>query len=147
MDVDRPLPSGSPVEVKIRVDASRGIVASAYIPLLDLTVEDVLRDKYRPAVDVLEVEVDLTAELERAREVGNTRPEDVQRLESDARDVEQQIAAARAGDRVGLGGQVGSGLGHGWLLGGIGPGLRSRRVVDRTPVCGRRGYPVATVHR
>jgi molecular chaperone DnaK len=97
--VDRPLRAGTPVDVKIRIDASRGIVASAYIPLLDMTIENILQDKYTPSIDVGSVEVDLAAELERAREVGAVRPDDVQRVEEEAREIENEIAAARAGDR------------------------------------------------
>jgi molecular chaperone DnaK len=86
------------VDVKVRVDASRGIVASAYIALLDLTIEDVLEDKYVPSIEIADVESDLTAELTRAPEVGSARPADVAQIERDAGDVEREIAAARAGD-------------------------------------------------
>ena len=99
MQVNRPLPAGSPVEVKLRVDTSRGVVATAYIPLLDLTIENVLKDTYRPSVDVATVQHDLNTELARAREVGEARPEDVRRMEQDAVAIERELAAARAGDR------------------------------------------------
>lgn len=97
--VDRPLPAGSPVEVKLRVDTSRGISVSAYIPLLDLTIEDVIQDKYRPTVEVAAVAQDLAAEVERAHTVGASRPDDVRRITEEAEEVERDLAAARAGDR------------------------------------------------
>jgi molecular chaperone DnaK len=98
-DLNRALPAGTPVEVKVRVDASRGIVASAYVPLLDITIEDVLQDKYRPSVELDAVEGDLAAEIARARDVGASRPDDVTRIEREAQEVERELAAARVGDR------------------------------------------------
>lgn len=97
--VDRPLPAGSPVDVKLRVDTSRGVVATAYIPLLDLTIENVLQDTYRPSVNVATVQQDLKIELARAREVGAARPDDVAKIEEDAVAIEHELVAARAGDR------------------------------------------------
>jgi molecular chaperone DnaK len=98
-EVDRALPVGTPVDVKLRVDASRGIIASAYIPLIDLTIENVLQDKYRPSVDLDRVAEELAAELDRAREVGAGRSQDVGQIESEAQKVEREVAAARSGDR------------------------------------------------
>ena len=60
-EVQRAIPTGTPVEIKLRVDTSRGVVAAAYVPLLDLTVENVLSDKYRPEVDPELVREDLSA--------------------------------------------------------------------------------------
>jgi molecular chaperone DnaK len=96
--VDRPLRAGTPVEVKLRVDTSRGILATAYIPLLDLTVEDVLQDKYRPAIEPELVAADLETELQRAQEVGESRPDELGKIHAAARAVERDLASAQAGD-------------------------------------------------
>lgn len=98
-EINRPLPAGTPVDVKLRIDASRNVAVSAYIPLIDVTIENVIQDKFRPSVDVGTVVAELATELGRAREVGSTRPEDVRRLESEGAIVEREIAAARDGDR------------------------------------------------
>jgi molecular chaperone DnaK len=94
--VSRALPESTPIDVKIRVDASRGIVASAYVPLLDLTIEDVLRDKYLPDVDAQSLLEDLDRELERASEVAAGRTEVLQSLQQEGADLREEIEAARS---------------------------------------------------
>lgn len=92
--VNRPLPEGTPVDVKVRVDASRGIVATAYIPLHDLTVEDVLRDKYLPTVNAESLLEDLDRELARATEVAASRTDALAQLQADAAGLREEIEAA-----------------------------------------------------
>src|SRR5437764_1041268 len=53
----------------------------------------------RPSVDLGRVADELAAELNRAREVGEGRPEDIHQIEGEAQKIEREIAAARAGDR------------------------------------------------
>lgn len=96
--IDRPLRAGTPVEVKLKVDTSRGVMATAYIPLLDLTVENVLQDKYRPGIEPELISADLESELRRAQEIGESRPDDLGRIHSSARTVERELATAQAGD-------------------------------------------------
>ena len=97
--IAEPLPAGTPVEVKLRVDTSRGVIASAYIALIDTIVENLLQDAYRPTVDLVDVKEDLDVELRRARDVGSGRAEDVQRIEQAGHDIERDIEAATTGDR------------------------------------------------
>lgn len=97
--VGRSLPVGTPVDVKISIDKSKTIVASAYISLADLTIEDVLQDKYRPEIDLETVSADLEQGLDRARELAEGHESDLAQLEKDASEVEQNIQAARGGDR------------------------------------------------
>lgn len=94
--VNRPLPEGTRIEVKVRVDASRGIVASAYVPLLDLTIEDVLRDKYLPTVDANDLLADLDRELERAEEVAAGRDEDLEAIRTQADELRLELEEAKA---------------------------------------------------
>jgi molecular chaperone DnaK len=96
--LNRPLPAGTPVEVKLRVDASRGVVASAFVPVLDITIEDVLQDTYRPGVDLTSVAEELSQELVRAHEVGLDRTDDILRIEQGARGIERDLQAAGGGD-------------------------------------------------
>ena len=97
--VHQPLAAGTPVDVKLRVDASRGIVVSVYISLIDLSIENVIQEKYRPSVELGALEQTLAAELERAKQVGEDRPDDLDAIENDARAVEREIQVASAGDR------------------------------------------------
>ncbi len=97
--VGRALPAGTPVDVKVAVDKSRTIVASAYIALADLTIEDVLQEKYRPEIDISSVRSDLQQELDRARELADGHDEDLLALEREASRVEHHIEAASGGDR------------------------------------------------
>lgn len=98
MSVSRAVPAGTPIEVKIRVDISRGIVATAYVPLLDLSVEEVLQDKYLPTVDPEHLDQDLSRELERAAEVAGGRSSELAEIQRDAARLRTEIQQARAGD-------------------------------------------------
>lgn len=94
--VGRAIPDGTRVDVKVRVDASRGIVASAFVPLLDLTVEDVLRDKYLPPVDADSLLEDLEREVSRASEVAASRTDALESLQAEAEHLRSEIQEARA---------------------------------------------------
>ena len=95
-----PLPAGTPIEVKIRVDQSRGIVASAFIPLIDLSQEDVLMDKYVPEVDAKTVENSLAETLELARSVAAGRDDDLARIEADGSEISRDLETTDAVDRA-----------------------------------------------
>ena len=92
--VQHVLPMGTPVEVKLRVDSSRGIVARAYIPLIDLTIEDVLEDNYLPTLDPGALESDLDDTLSRAHEVAVDREEPLAQIQGEAREIQRDLASA-----------------------------------------------------
>jgi hypothetical protein len=96
--VESVLPLGTPVEVKVRVDSSRNIVARAYIPLIDLTIEDVLEENYLPTVDPAELEADLDSALVRAHEVGSDGSPSLEQIKGEAREIQRDLASAEAGD-------------------------------------------------
>jgi len=96
--VTRAVPAGTPIEVKIRVDTSRGIVATAYVPLLDAAFEEVLQDKYLPSVDPQQLDDDLNHELRRATEVAGSRTSELAEIQHDAAVLRAEIQQARAGD-------------------------------------------------
>lgn len=98
MSVSRAVPAGTPIEVKVRVDTSRGIVGTAYVPLLDLSIEGVLQDKYLPTVDPEHLDQDLSRELERAAEVAGSRTSELAEIQRDAARLRAEIGQARAGD-------------------------------------------------
>ena len=92
--VQHVLPMGTPVEVKLRVDSSRGIVARAYIPLIDLTIENVLEDNYLPEIDPEALETDLDSTLSRAHDVAVDREEPLTRIQGEAREIQRDLASA-----------------------------------------------------
>jgi molecular chaperone DnaK (HSP70) len=93
-EVKSALPIGTPVDVKLRVDSSRGIVARAYIPLLDLTIENVLEEHYLPTPDPVELETSLDSTLSQAHEVAADRDESLEEIKGEAREIQRDLAAA-----------------------------------------------------
>jgi molecular chaperone DnaK len=96
--VTRSVPAGTPIELKMRVDTSRGIVATAYLPLLDVSFEEVLQDKYLPTVDPEYLDADLSRELQRAAEIAGSRTSELAEIQHDGTKLRAEIQQARAGD-------------------------------------------------
>lgn len=99
-DIDDELPAGTPIEIKLRVDESRGVVAQAYIPLVDFRKENVLTDKYVPEVDVALVEGQLAEAVDRARQVAGDRTASLERIEQTAAEIETDLTAEESVDRA-----------------------------------------------
>lgn len=87
------LPLGTPVDVKLRVDSSRNLLARAYIPLIDLTIENVLQENYLPTLDPEELEADVDLALARAHDVAVDRADSLQQIQGEAREIQRDLAA------------------------------------------------------
>src|SRR5262249_48383677 len=87
-----------PIGVKLKGDNSRGILAPAYIRRLDLTVDDELQDKYRPASEQELIKTHLESALRRGQEIGESRPGGIRDIHSAARGGEHEVIGGQAGD-------------------------------------------------
>jgi molecular chaperone DnaK len=104
-NIRRDLPAGSEVEVTLRIDESRIITASAYVPVLDEEFSKKIELRHHNA-DVQFLRQDYDKEIARFREIkskaksahGETAEEVVQEVEGSAlmRQVEELLSAGRA---------------------------------------------------
>ncbi|MBN2547791.1 MAG: Hsp70 family protein [Anaerolineales bacterium] len=108
VSIRRDVPAGSDVEVTIEIDESRLLKTSAYIPILDLEVEEVHKlDKPTPDIDRLEDELEREKKrLEAARRKAHeTNDEAAQRIIQEKVEGEQMVEqidtslSAAGGDR------------------------------------------------
>ena len=108
VSIRRDVPAGSDVEVTIEIDESRLLKTSAYIPILDLETEEVLKlDKPTPDLERLEGELEREKKrLETARRKAyETNDEGAQRIIQDKVEGEQMVEqidtslSAAEGDR------------------------------------------------
>lgn len=95
--LERTLPAGTPVEITMRIDPSRRVTVSAYIPLLDTTFEKILEAAVLLEDDPQIVAHELDYELQRVRTLGAS-PQEVAHVNSIASEIQEDISAALAGD-------------------------------------------------
>lgn len=98
LDVKRDLPQNSEIEVSIRIDESRILTISAFVPLLDQDFSVVLQDFFMPDVDPSRVESELRADLVRASELARKHDVDLRAIFKEASLIERDLDSARAGN-------------------------------------------------
>ncbi len=90
------LPEGTPLEITVMMDESRQVSVTAYIPLIDLTVE-ARATSQDEKVEIKTIEYDLNIQTERARSVSdNCTPEEKKKLNSTINSVSNSLKSAHA---------------------------------------------------
>jgi molecular chaperone DnaK len=96
--IDRFLPENTPIEVTVKVDASRRIAVRAYIPLLDETFERVLSKQVMLPVDPEDVRENLERDNARVARLEAVAPSDVARIQQVVDEIEEDLRLAEGGD-------------------------------------------------
>ncbi len=97
----RSLPAGETVDVTFRIDESRILSATAFVPFLNQTIETVRPLQTRTdSRDTGEVQAELQKEVERCKELREVVPDDSALSEFDQRATElrKELSAANTGD-------------------------------------------------
>ena len=92
--ISRPLPEGADIELTVRVSVSRAVTVRAFIPLLDLTLEEVLENKSLPREEPGELWQAIVADEQRVRGVLDLAPADAARILALFPDFESELADA-----------------------------------------------------
>ena len=92
--ISRPLPKGTEIELTVRVNENRAVTVRAYIPLLDLTLEEVLENKSLPREEPGELWQAIVADEQRVRGVLDLAPADAARILALFPDFESELADA-----------------------------------------------------
>lgn len=100
-EVSRYVPVNTPIEITIKVDASRTTTVRAYVPLLDQTFEQVLTNKVLLPEDPEQVRENLERERNRAETLSKISPRDRVRIEQTAAEIETDLKLAEGGDQDG----------------------------------------------
>lgn len=104
MQCKRSLPAGETVEVTFRMDESRVLSATAFIPFLNQTIESVVRPletRIKDSREPDEIEHELNREAERCNELRAVVSESPGffEFEERAQDLKNELDAAKAGDQ------------------------------------------------
>ncbi len=94
----RELAKDSPIEITLKVDQSRNVQVSAYIPLFDQTITEVLVNKFKPSEDPVEVRNKLDKELERISQVATYKADGLDQISRLARQIENDLDSAAGGE-------------------------------------------------
>lgn len=94
----RDLPKGSPIEIKLRVDQSRNIQVSAYIPLFDQTITEVLQNKFLQQDDPELIRKRLDNELDRISQVSSYEADGLDQISKLAQQIQNDLSAAIGGE-------------------------------------------------
>lgn len=94
-DLPYDLPQGTDVEMTIELNRSRELTVSAYIPLIDLTIN--ARATFKDElIDVKDLEVELNIQTEKAKNItSNCSPEEIKEVEYSIQAVEKSVQNAR----------------------------------------------------
>lgn len=98
--ISRYVPMNTPVEVTIKVDASRKATVRAYIPLLDQTFEQVLTGQVLQPGDPAQVRERIEKERNRAESLAKISPRDRERIDRAATEIESDLKLADGGDQT-----------------------------------------------
>lgn len=95
-DLPHDLPAGTPVELTVTVNESREVFITAYIPLIDLTV-DARSTSHDETIDLKNIEEDLETQKERVQVVSeNLSPEERKTIDNDIQAAQTSINNASA---------------------------------------------------
>lgn len=96
--LQRDLPKDTIVELSLAIDQSRAVKVSAYLPLLDVLIAEVLQDKAQIQEDADEVRERLDNELERIAKISEFSTAGLHEISGLARQIEEDLDAADGGD-------------------------------------------------
>ena len=92
--ISRPLPKGTEIELTVRVNENRAVTVRAYIPLLDLTLEEVLENKSLPREESGEIWQALALDEQRSRDLLDLAPADAARILALLPDFKRELSDA-----------------------------------------------------
>lgn len=93
--VPRDIPKGSPVEIAISVDESRELTVTAYVPLIDLTL-NARATIYEAAENIEEIKETLNEQHERSEKLANASPESANGIREMITEIETTIDRSSA---------------------------------------------------
>ena len=94
-DLPYDLPEGTDLQLTVEVDESRVLSVTAYIPLIDLTI-NARATALNELIDVKDVEMELNAQTERAKSVAeNCSPEEKNKIDGTIRSVATSLQNAQ----------------------------------------------------
>jgi hypothetical protein len=96
--IARDLPKDTIIELSLKVDQSRNVQVSAYLPLFDQTITEVLQDKILRLEDAEEIREKLDGELDRISRVSEYSADGLHSISGLARQIEEDLEAADGGD-------------------------------------------------
>lgn len=96
--ITHPIPKGTPIEVTIKVDASRKLTVSAHVALLDETFDQIITDQILPKDDPWLTRQTLEEQLRRALQFQEVAKREVEKINTKAERITADLESAEGGD-------------------------------------------------